>query len=166
RDLTSYGKEWGVRIVEAMSRSSSRPLVVSGLALGVDSVAHRSALDGGLPTVAVMATGIDSIYPIYQQGTGGKDRRDPRVCPCDGLPSRDGRHQDKLPPQEQDHRRDRQGHDTGGIEGERWRDDDSSPGRIVRKGRLRPAGEDGRPGLAGMQHADKGESGRAGRGNG
>lgn len=63
RDLTSYGKEWGLRIVEAMSRSSSRPLVVSGLALGVDSVAHRSALDGGLPTVAVMATGIDSIYP-------------------------------------------------------------------------------------------------------
>lgn len=63
RDLTSYGKEWCGRIVEAMSRSSSRPLVVSGLALGVDSVAHRSALDGGLPTVAVMATGIDSIYP-------------------------------------------------------------------------------------------------------
>lgn len=63
RDLTSYGKEWCGRIVEAMSRSSSRPLVVSGLALGVDSVAHRSALEGGLPTVAVMATGIDSIYP-------------------------------------------------------------------------------------------------------
>ena len=37
--------------------------VTSGLALGVDGAAHRGALDAGGSTVAVMATGIDDIYP-------------------------------------------------------------------------------------------------------
>ena len=46
-----------------MSNSSIKPLIVSGLALGVDITAHNAALDFGLPTVAVMATGIDKIYP-------------------------------------------------------------------------------------------------------
>lgn len=64
RGLTPYGKDWCRRIVDAMERSSVRPLVVSGLALGVDVTAHRAALEKGLPTVAVMATGIDDIYPF------------------------------------------------------------------------------------------------------
>ena len=37
--------------------------VTSGLALGIDGCAHRGALDGGGDTVAVMATGIDQVYP-------------------------------------------------------------------------------------------------------
>ncbi len=64
RDLTPYGREWCRLIVEALSRSSVKPLIVSGLAIGVDITAHLAALDSGLPTVAVMATGIDSIYPF------------------------------------------------------------------------------------------------------
>lgn len=40
-----------------------RPTVVSGLAYGVDTQAHRQALRNGLPTVAVVAHGLDTIYP-------------------------------------------------------------------------------------------------------
>ena len=53
-----------------MSKATVKPLVVSGLALGVDAVAHRTALENGLKTVAVMATGIDQIYPSQHQGLG------------------------------------------------------------------------------------------------
>ena len=70
RDITSYGREWCARIVEAMSRSNIRPLIVSGLALGVDGTAHKTCLETGLPTVAVMATGIDSIYPAHNKALG------------------------------------------------------------------------------------------------
>lgn len=70
RNLTSYGREWCRRIVEAMSKSDDKPLIVSGLALGVDVTAHKAALDFGLPTVAVMATGIDSLYPSQNESVG------------------------------------------------------------------------------------------------
>jgi len=37
--------------------------VVSGLAIGIDSFAHRGNLEGGAPTVAVLGSGVDEIYP-------------------------------------------------------------------------------------------------------
>lgn len=65
RDITSYGKEWCTRIVSAMSSCPAcRPAIVSGLAIGTDIAAHLAALDRGLPTIAVMATGIDAVYPF------------------------------------------------------------------------------------------------------
>lgn len=70
RGLTYYGKDWCQRIVQAMSRARVKPLVVSGLALGVDVTAHRAALDSALPTVAVMATGIDDLYPSRNRDVG------------------------------------------------------------------------------------------------
>lgn len=63
RDLSLYGKEWCERIVLEMSRAPSRPTVVSGLAIGVDICAQMTALSCSLPTVAVLPTGIDDIYP-------------------------------------------------------------------------------------------------------
>ncbi|MCQ2135501.1 MAG: DNA-processing protein DprA [Bacteroidales bacterium] len=63
RNVTSYGMDWCERIVGALARTEQRPSIVSGLALGVDVCAHRAALDNGLGTVAVMATGIDAVYP-------------------------------------------------------------------------------------------------------
>ena len=42
--------------------------IVSGLAMGVDAEAHRAALRSGLPTVAVLAHGLDSIHPVKHTG--------------------------------------------------------------------------------------------------
>ena len=70
RGLTYYGKDWCQRIVTAMSRAKVKPLVVSGLALGVDVTAHRVALESGLPTVAVMATGVEDLYPSRNRDVG------------------------------------------------------------------------------------------------
>lgn len=63
RDLSPYGRDWCEKIVKALSRARVTPCIVSGLAFGADATAHRTALDFGLPTVAVMATGVDSVYP-------------------------------------------------------------------------------------------------------
>ncbi len=63
RDLSSYGREWCGNLVSTLSETSAKPLIVSGLAFGIDYVAHTTALTLSLPTVGVMATGIDRIYP-------------------------------------------------------------------------------------------------------
>ena len=63
RDLSPYGREWCGRIVDGLAGTSEKPTVVSGLALGTDICAHKAAVEAGLPTIAVMATGPDSIYP-------------------------------------------------------------------------------------------------------
>ena len=64
RDLSPYGREWCTRLVRAMGSSSEKPSIVSGLALGTDICAHRVALESGLPTIGVMATGPETIYPL------------------------------------------------------------------------------------------------------
>lgn len=64
RDLSPYGREWCSRIVRRLGSAEEKPAVVSGLAIGTDICAHRTALDSGLPTIAVMATGPDTVYPI------------------------------------------------------------------------------------------------------
>lgn len=63
RDVSDYGRTWTGRIVSAMAGCGASPVVVSGLAYGVDAAAHRKALEVSLDTIAVMATGIDSVYP-------------------------------------------------------------------------------------------------------
>ena len=63
RDISPYGSEWCSRIVQGLGRSKESPLIVSGLALGTDICAHMEAMDSGLPTVAVMATGPEAVYP-------------------------------------------------------------------------------------------------------
>lgn len=42
--------------------------VVSGLALGIDAMAHRGNIDGGAPTLAVLGSGLDGIYPSSNRG--------------------------------------------------------------------------------------------------
>ena len=78
RDISPYGREWTGRIVGAMGRSRKRPTVVSGLAIGVDVTAHVAALDAGLPTVAVIPVGIDTIYPRRHTAVAERIASSPR----------------------------------------------------------------------------------------
>ncbi|MDA1189681.1 MAG: DNA-processing protein DprA [Chloroflexi bacterium] len=61
RRATAYGKQAAQSLSEGLARSGIT--VVSGLARGIDAVAHRAALDSGARTIAVMASGLDIIYP-------------------------------------------------------------------------------------------------------
>jgi len=64
----------GLRAAEALSaRLVNAGLhICSGLALGIDGAAHRGALAAGGKSVAVMATGIDRIYPARHRGLAGE----------------------------------------------------------------------------------------------
>ncbi|MCG8475461.1 MAG: DNA-processing protein DprA [Cytophagales bacterium] len=61
RKATAYGRKVTEDIVKALQEFN--PLVVSGLAYGIDIAAHKAALRCGLQTLGVMGTGIDSVYP-------------------------------------------------------------------------------------------------------
>lgn len=63
RDVSPYGKDCCRQIVHDLSLTDCRPTIVSGLALGTDIEAHRTAIETGLPTIGVMATGPDLTYP-------------------------------------------------------------------------------------------------------
>ena len=69
RDLSSYGKEWCEKTIQALADSKENPLIISGLALGADICAHKAAIEAGLPTIGVMATGPESIYPHRNRDT-------------------------------------------------------------------------------------------------
>ena len=67
RDLSPYGKAWCEKLVKALAEARVQPCIISGLALGADGVAHRTALDCGLATIGVMATGIEKVYPYQHE---------------------------------------------------------------------------------------------------
>ena len=61
RHPTPYGS--GVAEMLARDLAVRRLLIISGMARGIDSCAHRGALAARMPTVAVWGTGIDVVYP-------------------------------------------------------------------------------------------------------
>ncbi len=67
RHATSYGLRYVDRLISELKPYCPQLSVVSGLALGIDSAAHIAALDHGLPTVAVVAHGLNTIYPAQNR---------------------------------------------------------------------------------------------------
>lgn len=61
RKMTEIGKRCAYEFAYDLAKSGI--VVTSGMALGIDSVAHRAALDAGGRTIAVLGSGIDVIYP-------------------------------------------------------------------------------------------------------
>jgi DNA processing protein len=61
RRATVYGKQITEELTADLSRS--KITIVSGLARGIDTIAHRSALEAGGRTIAVFASGLDIVYP-------------------------------------------------------------------------------------------------------
>ncbi len=61
RKATVYGREVAHRL--ATDLVQNRVTLVSGLARGIDSIAHKAALDAGGRTLAVLGSGVDFIYP-------------------------------------------------------------------------------------------------------
>jgi DNA processing protein len=62
---TRHPSPYGSGIAQMLARDLAvrRLLIVSGMARGIDSCAHRGALEARMPTVAVWGTGIDVVYP-------------------------------------------------------------------------------------------------------
>lgn len=67
RQATDYGRRVTAEIIEALIPYGVH--VISGLAYGIDIAAHRASLVHSLPTIGVMASGLDIIYPNVHQKT-------------------------------------------------------------------------------------------------
>lgn len=63
RRFTNYGKEVCTSLIKSLA--GMPVVIVSGLALGIDGIAHQAAIDAGLPTIAVPGSGLhpDTLYP-------------------------------------------------------------------------------------------------------
>ncbi len=66
RNSTTYGRQVTERIVTELVKG--QVTIVSGLAVGIDTIAHTTALDGGGRTIAVLACGLDIVYPPTNRG--------------------------------------------------------------------------------------------------
>lgn len=66
RNHTDYAKQVTEKLVKELS--SANVTIVSGLAYGVDAIAHKAALKNNLPTIGVMAHGLDQVYPAEHTG--------------------------------------------------------------------------------------------------
>lgn len=63
RHATYYGSDFTSRLVADLANALPGVAIISGLAYGIDICAHKAALDSGLPTVAVLAHGLNTVYP-------------------------------------------------------------------------------------------------------
>ncbi|MDN5275928.1 MAG: hypothetical protein JWN33_577 [Candidatus Saccharibacteria bacterium] len=61
RKPTPYGREVTYQLAYDLAKQGV--VIISGLALGIDGIAHKAALDAGGRTIAILANGLDTIYP-------------------------------------------------------------------------------------------------------
>lgn len=69
RNATEYGRELCDKFVSRLHELCPDVTVVSGLAYGIDIAAHRAALAAQIPTIGVLAHGLDRIYPAVHRKT-------------------------------------------------------------------------------------------------
>lgn len=69
RNATDYGKSRVDSLIEELAKRNYDILIVSGLAYGIDIQAHRSSLKHNIPTVGIIAHGLDKLYPSVHKTT-------------------------------------------------------------------------------------------------
>ena len=72
RHCTPYGEDLIRRFITDLKQLSPNVLIMSGLAYGVDIVAHRQALANGYETIGVLAHGLDDLYPRQHRETAAR----------------------------------------------------------------------------------------------
>ncbi len=72
RKATKQGKEICENLIKELAELGHNPIIVSGLAYGIDICAHKAALKFGLETVSVLAHGFNRIYPAKHKNTAAE----------------------------------------------------------------------------------------------
>ena len=67
RRPTENGKDWCRRFVLELAQQVPELTIISGLAYGIDVVAHKAAIEAGIPTLIIPAHGLDRIYPALHR---------------------------------------------------------------------------------------------------
>lgn len=88
RHATPYGIDFTERLVKDLSEKLDGLVIVSGLAYGIDIAAHRAALRCGVPTVAVLAHGLNTIYPAQHRQAAAEIARRGGMLLTDYMTSR------------------------------------------------------------------------------
>lgn len=67
RNASDYGKEICNQLIKDLSEKSEKTTIVSGLAYGIDIIAHKAALQYNLPTIAAIGHGLHQMYPAQHR---------------------------------------------------------------------------------------------------
>lgn len=74
RSNSEYGRQQTEKMVEALA--AAKVTIVSGLAYGIDAIAHKAALKNQIPTIGVLAHGLDQVYPLAHSGMASQMSRE------------------------------------------------------------------------------------------